>query len=78
MVLVWTGNQTGTDQKFGSVLPDLKKKCVMLNSSLFSDHTKTSHSSLEFSHWDTLNGGKIKTLASIDLSITYAECFLKS
>src|SRR5947208_3320574 len=58
--------------------PIFKKKCEKTNTRAFSDHTKTSHSSLESSHRDASNGGKIMSLAPIDRSITHGECFLKN
>ena len=63
--------------RFGSVLSNFKKKCEKTNIRPFSNRTKTSHSSLESSHRDASNGGKIKSLALIDRTITHGEYFLK-
>ena len=70
-------NRTGT-VRFGSVLSEIKKKCEKMNTRPSSDRTKTSHSSLESSHRDASNGGKIKSLASIDREIAHGECFLNN
>ncbi|EXX65943.1 hypothetical protein RirG_128500 [Rhizophagus irregularis DAOM 197198w] len=64
--------------RFGLVLSEIKKKCEKTNIRLSSDRTRTSHSSLESSHRDASNGGKIMSLASIDHEIAHGECFLKN
>ncbi|CAB4480209.1 unnamed protein product [Rhizophagus irregularis] len=64
--------------RFSSVLSEIKKKCEKTNMRLSSNRTRTSHNSLESSHRDASNGGKIKSLASIHHEIAHGECFLKN
>ncbi|PKC03270.1 hypothetical protein RhiirA5_424025 [Rhizophagus irregularis] len=48
-----------------------------MNTRPSSDRTRTSHSSLESSHRDASNGGKIKSLASIDHEIEHGRAILE-